>query len=138
MGDQYIALVIAFLIFVGSVISVETGISVALIEITLGVIGGNFLELSSTSWLTFIANFGGILLTFLAGAEVDLLILREKAKEGLLIGGLVLGTFPGRDRFLLLGCPLESGRLPDRRDSPFDHITGSRLRRARRDRLAPL
>jgi len=96
LGDQYIALVIAFLIFVGSVISVETGISVALIEITLGVIGGNFLKLSSTPWLTFIASFGGILLTFLAGAEVDLVILREKAKESLLIGGFsFLGPFLG-------------------------------------------
>jgi Kef-type K+ transport system membrane component KefB len=88
LDDQYIALMIGLLIFLGSLISVETGISVALIEITLGVIGGNFLKLSSTPWLTFLAGFGGILLTFLAGAEVDLVILREKAKESLLIGGI--------------------------------------------------
>jgi Kef-type K+ transport system membrane component KefB len=96
LDDQYIALVIGLLIFLGSLISVETGISVALIEITLGVIGGNFLKLSSTPWLTFIAGFGGILLTFLAGAEVDLVILREKAKESLLIGVFsFLGPFLG-------------------------------------------
>jgi Kef-type K+ transport system membrane component KefB len=87
MPDHYVALIIGLLIFLGSLISVETGISVALIEITLWVIGGNFLKLSSTPWLTFLAGFGGILLTFLAGAEVDLVILREKAKESLLIGG---------------------------------------------------
>jgi Kef-type K+ transport system membrane component KefB len=87
LADQYIALVIGLLVFLGSLISVEAGISVALIEITLGVIGGNFLKISSTPWLTFLAGFGGILLTFLAGAEVDLVILREKAKESLLIGG---------------------------------------------------
>jgi len=87
MNDYYIALIIGLLVFLGSLISVETGISVALIEITLGVIGGNFLKLASTSWLTFLSGFGGILLTFLAGAEVDLVILREKAKESLLIGG---------------------------------------------------
>lgn len=96
LDDQYIALVIGLLIFVGSLISVETGISVALIEITLGVIGGNFLKLSSTPWLTFIAGFGGILLTFLAGAEVDVVILREKGKESLLIGGFsFFGPFLG-------------------------------------------
>jgi Kef-type K+ transport system membrane component KefB len=87
MSDHYIVLVIGLLVFLGSLISVETGISVALIEITLGVIGGNFLKLSPTPWLTFLSGFGGILLTFLAGAEVDLVILREKAKESLLIGG---------------------------------------------------
>jgi Kef-type K+ transport system membrane component KefB len=84
------------LVFLGSLISVETGISVALIEITLGVIGGNFLGISPTPWLTFLAGFGGILLTFLAGAEVDLVILREKAKESLLIGVFsFLGPFLG-------------------------------------------
>ncbi len=87
MSDHYIALIIGLLVFVGSLISVETGISVALIEITLGVIGGNFLKLTPTPWLTFLSGFGGILLTFLAGAEVDLVILREKAKQSLLIGG---------------------------------------------------
>lgn len=87
MLDHYIALIIGLLVFLASLISVEAGISVALIEITLGVIGGNFLEISSTPWLTFLAGFGGILLTFLAGAEVDLVILKGKAKESLLIGG---------------------------------------------------
>lgn len=96
MPDQYIALVIGLLVFLGSLISVETGISVALIEITLGVIGGNFLKLSPTPWLIFLAGFGGILLTFLAGAEVDLVILREKAKESLFIGGIsFLAPFVG-------------------------------------------
>jgi len=88
LTDHYTALIIASLVFLGGVISVETGISVALIEITLGVIGGNFFNLSPTPWLTFLAGFGGILLTFLAGAEVDMVVLREKAKESLLIGGI--------------------------------------------------
>ena len=88
MADHYIAFIIGLLVFLGSLISVETGISVALIEITLGVIGGNFLGLSPTPWITFLSGFGGILLTFLAGAEVDMVILREKAKESLLVGGI--------------------------------------------------
>jgi len=87
LTDQYIALIVGLLVFLGSLISVETGISVALIEITLGVIGGNFLGITPTPWLTFLAGFGGILLTFLAGAEVDLVVLRAKAKQSLLIGG---------------------------------------------------
>ena len=88
MSDHYGALIIGLLAFLGSVISVEAGISVALIEIFLGVLGGNFLNLSPTAWLSFLSGFGGILLTFLAGAEVDLAVLKEKGKESLLIGGI--------------------------------------------------
>jgi Kef-type K+ transport system membrane component KefB len=96
LSDHYIAFIISFLIFLGSIISVETGVSVALIEIILGVLGGNYLKISPTPWLTFLSSFGGILLTFLAGAEVDLLILKEKLKESLLIGGFsFLGPFLG-------------------------------------------
>lgn len=49
MSDHYIAFIIGLLVFLGSLVSVETGISVALIEITLGVIGGNFLKVSPIS-----------------------------------------------------------------------------------------
>jgi len=68
--------------------SVELGVSVALIEISLGVIAGNFMSLHSPPWMDFLASFGSILLTFLAGAEVDPQVMREKLKESLLIGGL--------------------------------------------------
>ncbi len=53
-------------------ISVEVGLSVALIELGLGVIAGNLFNLDANSdWLVFIASFASIVLTFLAGAEVD-------------------------------------------------------------------
>src|SRR5438876_996070 len=64
------------------------GLSVSLIEISLGVVAGNFLGLTSPPWMDFLASFGSILLTFLAGAEVDPRVMREKFKESLLIGGL--------------------------------------------------
>jgi len=76
------------LIFLATIISVETGISVALIEIVLGVLGGNVLGLHPTPWIDYLAGFGGIVLTFLAGAEVDTDLLREKLGASLLIGGL--------------------------------------------------
>lgn len=82
------ATIAGLLILLGSMASVEVGISVALIEISLGVIAGNFLGLQSPSWMDFLASFGGIVLTFLAGAEVDPDVMREKFKESLLIGGL--------------------------------------------------
>jgi Kef-type K+ transport system membrane component KefB len=86
MDDQIISLVLWALIFVASFFSVELGLSVAIIEMSLGVIGGNFLGLHPTPWITYLAGFGGILLTFLAGAEVDTQVMKAKFKESFLIG----------------------------------------------------
>jgi len=71
-----------------SLISIRLGISVALIEIMLGMIGGNFLGLAELPWVTFVAGFGAIFLTFLAGAEVDPYVLKNKFKESFAIGFL--------------------------------------------------
>ncbi|HEY3131783.1 MAG TPA: cation:proton antiporter [Acidobacteriota bacterium] len=84
--DLYVGLVLAASIFVASVISVELGLSAAIIEIALGVIVGNFLGVKQIEWVRYIAGFGGILLTFMAGAEVDLGVMRAKARESILIG----------------------------------------------------
>jgi len=88
MDSAWIAMAMGILILVASMASAEIGISVALIEILLGVVGGNFLGLHSTSWIDFLAGFGSIVLTFLAGAEVDPDLMREKLKESLWIGGI--------------------------------------------------
>jgi len=88
MESLWIAMIAAILILLASVVSIEAGISVALIEITMGVIAGNVLGLTSPPWMDFLASFASILLTFLAGAEVDHQVLRERLKESLLIGGV--------------------------------------------------
>jgi Kef-type K+ transport system membrane component KefB len=71
-----------------TLISIRLGISVALIEICLGVAGGNLLDMHATVWINFLASAGSVLLTFLAGAEIDLAVLRIKWKETLTIGSL--------------------------------------------------
>ncbi len=78
----------AGLALAASIISVRLGISVAMVEIMVGVIGGNFLGLQTTPWVDFLAGFGSILLTFLAGAEVDPDVLRSKFKESVSIGAV--------------------------------------------------
>ena len=88
MDTSVISLVLWALIFLAGLLSVELGLSVAIIEISLGVIGGNFLGLQPTPWIAYLAGFGGILLTFLAGAEVDTQVLRSKFKESFFIGGI--------------------------------------------------
>jgi len=88
MENLLVAVIAGLLILVASIASVELGVSVALIEISLGVVAGNFLGLTSPPWMDFLAAFGSILLTFLAGAEVDARVMQEKLKESVLIGGL--------------------------------------------------
>jgi len=88
MEPLLIATILGFLVLLASMLSVELGLSVAIIEIALGVIAGNLFGIVSTPWIDFLAAFASIVLTFLAGAEVDPTLLREKAKESFLIGGL--------------------------------------------------
>lgn len=73
---------------IASLISVRLGISVALVEIVLGVVGGNFLHFQTTAWIDFLATFGSILLTFLAGAEIDPESFRKHLKPSLAIGAI--------------------------------------------------
>lgn len=74
------------LALLASLISMRTAISVALVEILMGVIGGNFLGMRSAAWSDFLAGFGSILLTFMAGAEIEPAVLRKYLKESLAIG----------------------------------------------------
>jgi Kef-type K+ transport system membrane component KefB len=74
---------------VASLISIRIGISVALIEILVGVIAGNFLGIhQTTQWIDFLAMLGSGVLTFLAGAEIDPASLRSNFKASLAIGVL--------------------------------------------------
>jgi len=74
------------LALLASVISIKLGISVALIEILIGIIAGNFLGVPSAPWIDFLATFGSGLLTFLAGAEIDPTSLKRHLKPALAIG----------------------------------------------------
>ena len=88
MTDLTTATILAALILVAAIVSVEFGISVAIIEITLGVAGSSLFGLRPTPWIDFIGSFAGIVLTFMAGAEVDRQLLRREWKPAILIGGL--------------------------------------------------
>jgi Kef-type K+ transport system membrane component KefB len=80
------------LAFLASLISIRLGISVALIEIVVGVIVGNLHRagqaplLHTTEWTNFLATLGSGVLTFLAGAEIDPASLRANLRASLTIG----------------------------------------------------
>jgi Kef-type K+ transport system membrane component KefB len=88
LSDLAVAAVLAATILVASTISVELGLSVALIELFLGVVVGNAFNLDVPSWLSFIGSFAGIVLTFLAGAEVDVPQFRREWRSSLSIGAV--------------------------------------------------
>jgi len=82
----FIAALWVALALAASLISIRIGLSVALVEIAVGVFGGNFLGLHTTPWIDFLAGFGSVLLTFLAGAEIDPASFRKHLKPSLAIG----------------------------------------------------
>jgi Kef-type K+ transport system membrane component KefB len=94
MDSVQLAAVLAAVVLVASVISVEFGVTVALLELALGVAAGNLFHLQTQEWLDFIAQFGSIVLTFLAGMEVDPAYMRRRLGASLGIGVVsFLGPF---------------------------------------------
>jgi Kef-type K+ transport system membrane component KefB len=81
-----LAAILAAAIVLASMISVEVGLSVALIELLGGVIVGNAFDLAVPSWLSFLGTFAGIVLTFQAGAEVDVPQFKREWRASLSIG----------------------------------------------------
>ena len=74
-------------VVLASMLSVEFGIAVALFELGLGVVLGNVFALDAGEpWLVFIASFASIVLTFLAGAEVDPDDFKERFGATMAIG----------------------------------------------------
>lgn len=74
-----------------SLISIRIAVSVALVEIVVGAFAGNLIGLHITDWVNFLAGFGAILLTFLAGTEIDPRIVRKHFWSSMTIG--IMGFF---------------------------------------------
>ena len=95
------------LALVATLLAIWFRISTALSEIVVGTVAqliigaalGRGGLLGNTEWIAFLAGTGAIVLTFLAGAELDPAIFRTKWREALIIG---LAGFFGP----FLGCTL--------------------------------
>ncbi|HXG75609.1 MAG TPA: cation:proton antiporter [Gaiellaceae bacterium] len=88
MGSLALATILVGAALAASMISVELGLSVALVELALGVAIGNAFDVTTPDWLVFLAGFAGVLLTFLAGAEVDVPQLRREWRAPAAIGAV--------------------------------------------------
>ncbi|OPY59289.1 MAG: Glutathione-regulated potassium-efflux system protein KefC [Pelotomaculum sp. PtaU1.Bin035] len=88
-----------------TIIAYHLRISIALVEICVGVItaaaaaslGKTEALGSNQEWLTFLASSGAVLLTFLAGAELEKDVIQKKLKEVTVVG--LIGFFAP-----FLGC----------------------------------
>ncbi len=80
------------LALLASLISIRIGISVALVEMFLGFVAGNCgayfgsAIFQPNAWINFLAGFGSVVLTFLAGAEIEPESFRRQLKPTLAIG----------------------------------------------------
>jgi Kef-type K+ transport system membrane component KefB len=89
-------------------------ISAALFEIVVGGIAGNTLGLPLTPWINYIAGFGAIVLTFLAGTDIDPQVVKRNFGSSVTIG--LMGFFaPYIGCFLLarygLGWPWPQAQI---------------------------
>ncbi len=90
MNLYYVAAIWLGMAFLASMVSVRIALPVALVEIVVGALAGNIPgikeHVQQTSYTTFLASIGSVLLTFLAGAEIDPVSLRKHWKASLSIG----------------------------------------------------
>jgi Kef-type K+ transport system membrane component KefB len=118
MNIYYVAAIWLGMALLASLISIRIGVSVALVEILVGAIFGNVPgvkeHIVQTGFTTFLATFGSMLLTFLAGAEIDPVSLRRNWRASVSIGVIsfvlpFLGAF-GLCR-LVLGWDLHAATI---------------------------
>jgi Kef-type K+ transport system membrane component KefB len=118
MNSYYVFAIWLAMALLASVISIKLGLSVALVEILVGAVLGNIPGLKEhiqqTDITTFLAGAGSLMLTFLAGAEIDPVSLRRHWKASLVIGIVsFLLPFLGAFGFckLVLDWPLHGAEI---------------------------
>jgi Kef-type K+ transport system membrane component KefB len=114
------------LALIASLISLRLGISAALIELIVGIVAGNTIHPPITQWITFLASVGAVVLTFLAGAELETEVVKRYWKESLVLG--LVGFFsPFIGAWLIAQylAWMEYAPSSARRNSTFDYISGS-------------
>ena len=118
MNVYYVAAIWVGMALLASVISIRIAIPVALVEIVVGALAGNIpgieQHISQPEFVTFLASTGSLVLTFLAGAEIDPVSLRGHWKASVSIG-LVSFLLPFLAAFafclLVLGWTLHAAEI---------------------------
>jgi Kef-type K+ transport system membrane component KefB len=77
---------------ISAFVAIRVKMPAALVEIVVGMVAGNLIALRTNAWIDFVAGFGSILLTFLAGAEIDPVVLRKQLVPSTVIGAASFGA----------------------------------------------
>lgn len=99
MDSIITGLILALSIIFAGNISVKLKLSVAVVELMIGILAANFLGLFSTPWLDYVAKFVDIILVFLLGTEIDTGSIKDRF-EGSGMMGILAFVVP----FLLISA----------------------------------
>src|ERR1700745_1585427 len=88
------------LALVAATASLYITISAALVEIVVGALAGNTIGLPLNDWINYIAGIGAVVLTFLAGTDIDPHVVKRNFASSVTIG--FMGFFPPFLRCLFL------------------------------------
>ena len=118
MNIYYVAAIWLSMALLASVVSIRIAVPAALAEIVVGALAGNIpglrQHITQTDVVVFLASVGSLVLTFLAGAEIDPVSLRAHWKASLSIG-LVSFALPFLAAFgfcgLVLGWNLHAAEI---------------------------
>ncbi len=118
MNVYYVAAIWLGMALLASMVSIWIAVPAALVEIVVGALAGNIpgisQHVSQTGFVTFLAGVGSLVLTFLAGAEIDPVSLRGHWKASVSIG-LVSFLLPFLAAFgfcrLVLGWHLHAAEI---------------------------
>src|SRR5215469_15270078 len=90
MNIYYVAAIWLGMALLATTVSIKIAVPAALVEIVVGALAGNIPgireHVTQTSVVVFLASAGSLVLTFLAGAEIDPVSLRGHWKAILSIG----------------------------------------------------
>ena len=90
MNLYYVAAIWLGMALLASMVSIKIAVPAALVEIVVGALAGNIPgireHVTQTDVVVFLASVGSLVLTFLAGAEIDPVSLRGHWKASLSIG----------------------------------------------------
>lgn len=114
-------LIMGLFVLVAAMVGFRFGIAVSIFEIAAGTIAGNFLDIKPSDWLNHFAEFGSLLLIFLAGSDIDVEFLIRRFRPVLTVGTvsflapflvvMAYGLFVAhwdRDRLLLIAIASSS------------------------------
>ncbi|HXQ18249.1 MAG TPA: cation:proton antiporter [Acidimicrobiales bacterium] len=118
MNIYYEAAIWIGMALLAALVSIRIAVPVALVEIVVGAVGANIPgvkeHITQTAFVTFLASVGSILLTFLAGAEIDPVSLKRHWRASVAIGVVSFALpFLGAFAFcrLVLHWPLHAAEI---------------------------